>query len=274
MNNYTDEKQGLPAYTKVAETQAPKVEASSSSTSAFQSQFASISLHQSDRIRFLQFPAEHTAAIRSVVARNWPFGIQAERPYGGSHEIKLRGNPWSGQGSDAIPARIMMRELFAYLFSVGWIIHQTVDLSKKKFDKDTIVFRKQPTAPPSSSWIALSFNQADRLRLIGASTELIAAFRTMLLGMKMHQSSGWKDQAMNAWEFKINGYPWMPSGEETMTMRLLVLRMLETLEKNGWSLYVSVDQNNGPSNSDTNETDSWYCVRAHDWVPGNPVFHR
>jgi hypothetical protein len=64
----------------------------------------------------------------------------------------------------------------------------------------------------------------------------------------------------------------MPSGEATMKLRLLILRMLELLEMHGWSLYASVDQNE--ATQDTSETDSWYLVKQADWVPGDPIFHR
>lgn len=57
-----------------------------------------------------------------------------------------------------------------------------------------------------------------------------------------------------------------------MRTRLLLLKCIEVLEGQGWSLYASVDQNNGTDNS--SETDSWYCVKAKDWVPGSTVFHR
>jgi hypothetical protein len=244
--------------------------------SSFKTSFASISLHRTDRIRLLQFPPEDITAIRNVIKENWIDGIQDERTYAKSHEFKCLGNPWSGQGSDAIPARILMRGILAYLFSAGWILTASTDVSKSIFDKDTMIFRKQVVPPPESEWIAVSFNQGDRLRLIGAPTELIVSFQTLLKGMGLWKEGVWKDKSLNAFEFKINGWPWRPRGEETMTTRLLLLRMLETLEISGWSLYANVDQNNGHhnKNSSSTGTDSWYCVRAMDWVPGSSVFHR
>lgn len=166
-----------------------------------------------------------------------------------------------------------MRGIFAYLFSIGWILHASTDISKKEFDKDTLIFRKQQTPPPESEWISISFNQRDRLRLIGANTELIASFRELLKSMRLLQEEFWKDKYNNAWEFKINGYPWYAMGEETVKTRLLVLRMVETLETHGWSLYSSLDQSNGHGEN-TSEADSWFCVRDKQWVPGMAVFHR
>ncbi|KAH8819135.1 hypothetical protein F5884DRAFT_3826 [Xylogone sp. PMI_703] len=240
--------------------------------SPFRTSFASISLHRSDRLRLLQFPQQDIDALRNVIKTSWHRGIQAEQQYAMSHEFKLLGNPWWGQTSDAIPARILMRSIFAYLYSVGWILHCSTDVSKKVCDKDTLLFRKQQSPPPPSEWISISFNHYDRLRLIGADPVLIAAFKTLLSSIRPLQDEGWKDKARNAFEFKIKGYPWLATGEETMSTRLLVLKMLETLEQHGWSLYASIDQNE--ASEDSSETDSWYCVRQKGWVEGSAVFHR
>ena len=230
----------------------------------FRSAFASMSLHGVDRIRFLQFPQEDIFALHSVVQASWYLGIQAVRKYSFSHEFKLNGSPWRGQGSDAIPARIVMRSILAYLFSVGWILQASTDVSKKDHGKDTLIFRKQETPPPESDWIAISFNQTNRLRLVGANAQLISAFRTMLKGTRLYQEEGWKDKSRNAWEFKIQGSPWTASGEERMVTRLLLLKMVETLERYGWSLYASVDQNEAHAGQGS-KTDSWFCVRKKGW---------
>jgi len=241
-------------------------------TTTFQSTFASLSLHKSDTIRFLRFPQQDIEVLRRVVNTSWSDGIQEERLYGGSHEIKLAGYPWAdGYSKSDIRARILMREVLACLYSMGWILHVSTDISKKELDKDTMVFRKQVTPQPSE-WFSISFHRADRLRLGGASGAMIALFKGMLQNLNKLQSEEWKDQSLNAYEFKLLGYPWAASGEETMETRILVLRMLETLERDGWSLYASVDQSNSSQNSSS--ADTWYCVRDKSWTPGGAVFHR
>lgn len=120
------------------------------------------------------------------------------------------------------------------------------------------------------------FHPVDRLKLIGASKELVAAFESLLMGMGLCQGLAWNDQTLGAFEFKIRGSLWVAVGEATMTARLLLLRMLETSEAGGWSLYATVDQNDGrhARHWSTTGTDSWYCVLTVGWVPGNPIFHR
>jgi len=239
---------------------------------AFQSTFASLSLHRADTIRFLRFSQQDIETLRMVVHASWPKGIQEERIYGGSHEIKLAGYPWGeGYSGNGVRAQILMQEVLACLYSMGWMLHVSTDISRKQWDKDTMVFRKQATPPPGE-WFSISFHRADRLRLGGASGATITSFRSILQNMHKLQSEEWKDQSLNAYEFKVLGNPWLASGEETMETRMLILRMLEALERDGWSLYASVDQSISSKNSSS--ADTWYCVRDKSWAPGALVFHR
>lgn len=255
--------QSMPASMESAPSYAP-----------FRTTFATISLHRSDRLRLLGFPQSDIQALRGVIQSSYSKGVQKEQLYGKSHEFKLYGNPWYGQSSDAIISRVLVREILAYLFSIGWILHASADVSKKEFDKNTLFFRKQQSPPPPSDFMCISFNMSDRLRLIGAPPQLVQAMKNLLAGMGLLQTDlGWKDANLRAWEFKINGYPWRATGEETMSTRLLLLKMLECLERYGWSLYASVDQSTG-SGEHSSETDSWYCVRDRNWVEGAAVFHR
>lgn len=58
---------------------------------------------------------------------------------------------------------------------------------------------------------------------------------------------------------------------DTVTTRLLLLKLLEVLETFGFSLYASIDHQ---SSSDGNEADLLILHRQRDWVPGAPIFHR
>ncbi|KAJ2968741.1 hypothetical protein NQ176_g9032 [Zarea fungicola] len=249
-----------------------------SAVQPFRTTFGSLSLHMSDRLRFVQFDKEDLLAVRAVIIRVWRDGIQAERNYSVSYEFKLRGNPWSGSGTGtyAVPALILMREIFACLYSRGWIMTASTDISRKKFDKDTLIFRRQGGGPPPpASWMAISFKNGDKIRMLGAPDDLLDSMARMLTSMRLLQSRSAKDAAKGQYEFKVHGYPWSASGEETMQTRLLILKMVEVLEMHGWSLYASIDQNNGPSgDSSYSETDSWYCVKSSDWTPGSIIFHR
>ena len=241
--------------------------------SVFKTAFASLSLHQSDQIRLLQFPQSDIDSLRAVIKATYSLGIQEERIYGESYEFKLRGHPWTGRGNEVIPSRILMREILAHLFQSGWIFHASTDCSKRRFDKDTLVFRKQHSLPPESEWIAICFEHSDTLRVVGADEFLTSAVRELLQSMKLLQVESWKDRRLGAKDFKMHGRLWVPNGEETMKMRLLLLKLLECLESHGLSLYATIDQCSSGANKQ-NVTDSWYCVRDKAWFPGNQVFHR
>lgn len=230
----------------------------------FHATFASMSLSGVDRVSLLQFRHEDIVALHSVVQSSWHLGIQTVRKFPLSYEFKLNGSPWRGQGSDAIPARILMRSILAYLFSAGWILQAATDVGKKEHDKSTLIFRKQETPPPESEWIAISFNQTNKLRLIGANTQLITAFRSMLKGTRVLQGESWKDKSRNTWEFKIQGTSWVATGEQRTVARMLLLKMVETLERYGWNLYASVNQNEAYMGH-SRKTDSWFCVRKKGW---------
>lgn len=239
-------------------------------SSFFRTAFGLVSLHMSDRIRFVQFSEEDINVIRTTIQRFWAKGIQEERPYSVSYEFKLRGNPWSGSGtgSEAVPALILMREVLACMYQQGWLMTASTDVSRKKYDKDTLIFRKQLAPPPPASWIAISFKMDDKLRFLGAPQEFLLAFSTILKSMGLHQSESMKDKTINYHEFKLYGYPWSATGEETMRTRMLILKLVELLELHGWSLYASIDQNSGPAGDSTySEVDSWYCVKSTSWNP-------
>ena len=44
----------------------------------------------------------------------------------------MHGNPWSGQGSDAVPARLLTCAVISTLYVRGWVICLTTDISKKE----------------------------------------------------------------------------------------------------------------------------------------------
>lgn len=238
--------------------------------SPFQTSFATMSLFSNDILHFLQFPLSDVSTIRTVIQQNWTKGIQNESLYANSNEFKLVGYPWVGLNSDYVASRHLMKALLAHLFSIGWVLHASVDTIKSMGDADTLVFRHQQTPPPDSEWISISFDRSDRMRVFGADSELIDAFRQLLQGLGKLQKESWKDEAGNVWEYKIHGNPWLSRGEEMMQTRLLILKFLETLESLGWSLYATIGQTPG----NYSEADTWHCVREKGWFPGRTIFHR
>jgi len=101
--------------------------------------------------------------------------------------------------------------------------------------------------------------------LLAAPPDLCSALIKALGAMvQRHQD------VKGALEIKLFGSPWLPHGEEAVTTRVIALTLLEVLEKHGYSLYASIDQDNG---HEGRETDTWHCCRLKGWQSGMPVYH-
>ncbi|KAK5164360.1 uncharacterized protein LTR77_010056 [Saxophila tyrrhenica] len=235
----------------------------------FRTNFGSVSLHMGDRIRLMGLPPEITAAIRSTLQQTWPNGIQDERGYHGSVEFKLRGYPWSPTGDDAIHARRVTRGIMATLYSHGWVLYISTDISRKPGDKDNLFFRHQDPPPAPREWFSCTFSKGDRIRLIDAPESVVQdMIRTLQGYIQTHRPY----HVSGTYEIKLNGSPFAASGGETMVSRVLCLELFEVLERNGFTLYASIDQKYGGQHG--TETDSWQMSRPVGWSPGAPVYHQ
>ena len=244
-------------------SEKPKIETEPAPAySASKTVFASMAIPEGDCIHMLQFPQRDIDALRVVINQSWDKGIQRERfLYSSCHEFKLHGNPWNisiWTGSENIPGLVLMREIFACLFSAGWILH-----ARKN---ELMIFRQQQTSP-QCDWISIAVVWYDRLRLIGASAELIASFRDMLKSMGLFQDEFWKERDNNAWEFKFKGNRFSSFGEEMVKWNLLQLRIMETLEAHGWSVYSNTMQ----YRENVCLSNGWFCVKDKQWVPGMTI---
>ena len=234
--------------------------------------FASLSMHMDDRLRLMQFSDADFQAIRRTINTCWPKGVQDEKEYHGSHEFKLRGNPWRGSGNDAVYARRFMCKVLETLANIGWVVVVSTDISKTTNDKDTLLFRYQRPPPAPCDWMAISFSNNDLIRFIDAPLPLID-YMIENLGAFIQRHE--RHQLEGAYEFKLHGYPWYTSGGDTMKARQIALKLLEGLDYNGWTIYASVDQKTtagGNSNMSMSETDTWHCCRPIGWTPGLPAY--
>ena len=75
------------------------------------------------------------------------------------------------------------------------------DLSKRAMDKDTLIYRSGDIPPPCA-FMAISFHEGDRLRLVRAPNEVINAVKSTWGGNVQKES--WKLERV-AWEFKLIG---------------------------------------------------------------------
>ena len=119
--------------------------------------------------------------------------------------------------------------------------------------------------------MAISFSSSDLIRFIDAPQPLVDYMIHQLRGFTQRHH---RHQLEGAYEIKINGNPWNASGSETMRARRIVLKLLEGLDYNGWTVYASIEQKTGPAGeTDKSETDTWHCCRPIGWSPDLPVYH-
>jgi hypothetical protein len=224
---------------------------------------ATLSLCHSDCLQLMQFSEAEIDGIRQVIQRCWVCrdpAIQSERFHLAlMYEFKLRGHLWYDR-KDVIQARILVREIFAYLYSIGWIFSFSVDVSR-----NTFVFKKQETLPPPVTWLCIFFAGRDKLRLTGAPSEVVAAFREILRAYGPLQSEAWKDQSLDVYEFKLRGFPWYGSGDELINVRVMVLHFVAVLETLGWSSYAHICLDLS-ADSSRGKVDTWYYVKPNDWI--------
>ncbi|OJD16580.1 hypothetical protein AJ78_03271 [Emergomyces pasteurianus Ep9510] len=242
----------------------------SATATSFRTNFASVSLHMSDRIRFLGFSSENVTQIRKIIRKCWPKGIQSFRDYGPSDEIRLHGNPWSPSAwfeDEKTAARRLVCGLLQGLYDMGWVLKASVDVLKKDGNKDTLLFRFQQPPPPQSNWMCISFNKSDLLQLIDAPKSLCQAM-VNTLGDKVQRTQFLE----SSFEIKFLGYPWKAGGTETVETRLILLKMLDCLEQSGYTLYASVNQD-AKQGEQKNDTDTWFCHQQINWAPGAPIYH-
>jgi hypothetical protein len=217
---------------------------SSTSSPQFHTIFASMSMHMSDRLRLLRFPSADIESVHSAINASWPRGVQDIREHYGSHEFKLKGNPWSGQSDEAIFARRMMCKILETLSNTGWVLAVTADISKRTTEKDTLIFRYQQPPPATCDWMSISFSLQDRIRLIDAPEELIQ-YLVSCLGRFIQRHK--RHKLEGTYELQIHGYPWRAPDNKIMESRLLLLQLLEGLDAKGWTVYASIDQKTGPT---------------------------
>jgi hypothetical protein len=151
----------------------------------------------------------------------------------------------------------------------------STDISQKAQDKDLLIYREGPLPPPCQ-FLAISFNDSDRLRIISGSNgpstpngppyDVINAIKNVWGGNIQREQ--WKVHGV-AWEFKLAGSvheitnilmfsdlacrsPWWASGDEAIQVRMLLLDMLDQLTALGWESHASLDMTAGPGGATRN----------------------
>ncbi|KAF9359009.1 hypothetical protein BGX34_008586 [Mortierella sp. NVP85] len=225
-------------------------------------QVSCISLNESDKIRMIGVGPQVIQAVRQAIAMSWGT-IQRERDYHGAHEFKLLGNPWHGQGHEAVRSRRLITGVLRAMAEQGWNLLQASDVSKKQHDKDSLFFESVPLVNGLASigqvdMFSLSFNRSDLIRLIDAPAYMAPVLKQAIqsqwrLGIQQEQIYE------TALEFKLRGNPFFADAHEAVYSRLLLAQILANFRAQGYKLYTSVDISMGQDGMDV---ESWVFRRV------------
>lgn len=215
----------------------------------------SISFNLTDRIRLIGLSADVIDLMRDAITRSWG-RIQNESDYYGTFEFKLVGNPWRGQGNDAVPSRRLLAAILTTMARLGWNLLQAADVSKKPYDKDTLFFEKG-MPDPDAELFAMSFNMRDRIRIIDAPS--FAVCITDAIQTQWRNGIQSTRDYHGSIEFKLSGNPWYPNGSETVYGRMLLCQIIANVRAKGYKLYGSIDISIGHEGMDL---ESWIFRRV------------
>ncbi|CAH0043707.1 unnamed protein product [Clonostachys solani] len=247
-NPATDDNQ-LPSYEQATQVNSGPTQQTSSHHETLSTRFACITLNQHDRIRLINFPADTVKSFKGFLKSAWPKGIQEVRDYGQAREFKLNGNPWY-RGADGSlgpdDTSRLVKKMLEALYNMGWVFQSAVDLRKQG---NVITFRRQNPPPPKSEWIHISFDSHDRLTFLEPPSQEIrdALLKAFDSAVSKHELT--KDH----FEIKFQGFPWSPSGEDTVNTPVKLLQLLETMERFGFSLYSSLMTKNNLEGTDVDD---------------------
>lgn len=253
--------------------------------------FATLSFHKTDCIRLLQFPDNIYNDMQTVVLNSWPPGLASSKRFGersNSYQFKLKGRPfgWSNN-QDSIGGARLIRDLLAFLYHSNWELMMPLGCAERLTAKDILIFRPRPAdmdPNPAMDWLAVAPVGTDKLCFIGDTQPvfdgnvgsltdrtpshvdlLIMGVSRLLTEMELLQNS---DTRYNRVEFKFKGRPWSKGGLDGVNTRVVLLRILEVLDRFGWSACATVQHRTG--NDDRRMLDTMFFRRPKNLVMETP----
>lgn len=201
-------------------------------------QVCSISLHWTDRIRFIGLPMDVIHSMRTVITSTWG-PMQKEEEYHGTHEFKLTAHPWYGQSEDPVGSGRLLVAILRTMAHFGWNLLQAADISKNGADKDNIFFEKA-SADPNANLFAMSFSFGDVLRIIDAPSFAAPQVKSAI---QMHWNKGiQKERDCNgSLEIKFSGNPWHPEGSESVYGSKIICQIIANFREKGYKVYGCVN---------------------------------
>ncbi|KAF5576684.1 hypothetical protein FPCIR_12474 [Fusarium pseudocircinatum] len=225
-------------------------ETMASSPPIFQTQFACMTFNMFDRIRLINFTEAEVSAIKEVVAARWSAGLSHVQPSGGNDDSR----------------RLMLR-ILERLFDMGWVLQGAMEITLKSESKDSLIFRKQDPIPPPCDWICISFDNSDKLKIIDSPPKDLTDAILQIFGRDVRR----KEITSDRFKVHLANMPWNPSGTDTVQTRIILLKLIETLERCGFTIYATIGSK---GEDEEGAQDLLVCQRVKGWIPGAPIWHR
>ncbi|KAK2932015.1 hypothetical protein FoTM2_006472 [Fusarium oxysporum f. sp. vasinfectum] len=216
-------------------------ETMASSPPVFKTQFACMTFNMFDRIRLINFTEAEVSGIKEVVAARWSPGLAHVQPYGESMEFRLRGRPWLHRSGGNDDSRRLMLRILEKLFDMGWVLQGSMEITLKSESKDSLIFRKQDPIPPPCDWICISFDNSDKLKIVDSPPKDLTDAILQKFGRDVRRSEITSDRV----KMHLANMPWNPSGTDTVTTRIILLKLIETLERCGFTIYATIGSKGG-----------------------------
>ncbi|KAF5625029.1 hypothetical protein F52700_9404 [Fusarium sp. NRRL 52700] len=242
-------------------------ETMASSPPIFQTQFACMTFNMFDRIRLINFTEAEVSGIKEVVASHWSAGLSHVQPYGESMEFRLRGRPWLHRSGGNDDSRRLMLRILERLFDMGWVLQGAMEITLKSESKDSLIFRKQDPIPPPCDWICISFDNSDKIKIVNSPPKDLTDAILQTFGHDVRRKEITSDRV----KVHLANMPWNPSGTDTVKTRIILLKLIETLERCGFTIYATLGSK---GEDEEGAQDLLVCQRVKGWIPGAPIWHR
>ncbi|KAI1014949.1 hypothetical protein LB503_004081 [Fusarium chuoi] len=242
-------------------------ETMASSPPIFKTQFACMTFNMFDRIRLINFTESEVSGIKEVVAERWSAGLSHVQPYGESMEFRLRGRPWLHRSGGNDDSRRLMLRILEKLFDMGWVLQGAMEITLKSESKDSLIFRKQDPIPPPCDWICVSFDNSDKLKIVDSPPKDLTDAILQTFGHDVRRKEITPDRI----KMHLANMPWNPSGTDTVKTRIILLKLIETLERCGFTIYATIGSK---GEDEEGAQDLLVCQRVKGWIPGAPIWHR
>jgi hypothetical protein len=210
-----------------------------------------------------------------VILASWPPGIKTSGPSSDAYDYRVKGRPFGGYGVEQETVRgiRLLRHLFDFFHGRSWELIAPVLCSTRYTAKDTLIFRQgpatsaflvEPRLSPAVEWLALAPMWSKKLRVVydfmGPRLDhigvLLTNIKRTLQALSAFDKGEW---SYDSFEFKLQGEPWYTwAEEEAVKTRIMLMRLLETMEAHGWRHHVAICQHTGQE--DGRMMDTWYFV--------------